>query len=152
MTSKATLCHASFSSAQKHYIADMSPKLTTRPLFTEPSATDYMKASQNIARWIDSAAREEHGKVFWPSTPAEPEKASVLGEFSLYSGVLGPIMLFTQLYKTTTEQHYLHRAVSGAEYLIAHWNNGADVVLDMGVEGSEWGANLWTQRCGLGIQ
>lgn len=122
---------------QKEREIDMS--VLMKPLFSEPKADDYLNAALKTAEWLRSAAIETENGTFWPEDPASPDKPSLLGNFSLYSGMPGVILFFLQLAQTTGDESYLTDAVNGGKYLINNWNDGKDIILDMGVDGSEWG-------------
>jgi lantibiotic modifying enzyme len=91
----------------------------------------YLKAAQDAANWIRSAAvRTEQGTAYL----ADPNDNKSI-TMNLYAGVPGVILFFLEAYHSTNDATYLNDARSAADYLIAHLSNEKETGLYEGIAG-----------------
>jgi lantibiotic modifying enzyme len=94
---------------------------------TAPSATTYLEAATETARWIRSAAQQSAHGLTWLPEPDHPEKVTSTGpRGGMYSGSAGIILFYLQLAQATGDAAYLEDAKQGADDLAATWRELLD--------------------------
>jgi lantibiotic modifying enzyme len=91
----------------------------------------HLVLARDAARWIQaSAIRTPHG-LTWPADPADPRSVQT----NLYSGAAGVVLFFVELHRATGDPADLAAATAGADDLLAHLDEQADVGLYTGLAG-----------------
>ncbi|WP_455147593.1 lanthionine synthetase LanC family protein, partial [Stomatobaculum longum] len=114
-------------------------KSLIKPMFRMPAKEDYLKAALRVARWLRANAERTEAGIHWFEDPMHPEGETVMGEFSVYSGMPGPILFLLELSKITGDISWREEACLAADYLLANFDEGRKMQTDMGVLGSEIG-------------
>jgi len=110
-----------------------------KPMFRMPAKEDYLKAALRVAHWFRANAERTEAGIHWFEDPMRPEGETVMGEFSVYSGMPGPILFLLELSEITGDLSWREEACLAAEYLLANFDEGRKMQTDMGVPGSEIG-------------
>ena len=110
-----------------------------KPMFRMPAKEDYLKAALRVAHWLRANAERTETGIHWFEDPMHPEGETVMGEFSVYSGMPGPILFLLELSEITGDFSWREEACLAADYLLANFDEGRKMQTDMGVPGSEIG-------------
>jgi lantibiotic modifying enzyme len=91
----------------------------------------YLKAAQEVAKWLEATAvKTEHG-VTWPAVPGDPSTISS----NLYSGSAGVALFFLEAHRATGERRYLEHARLAADHIAATLEETTDAGLYTGLAG-----------------
>ena len=114
-----------FSTSVAEPSSDNSTKHATEQALE--SAPDFLKSAKGAAQWIESAQKRDERGVYWLPEPDHPERATTVSAANaVYSGSAGTVLFFLQLASATGEWRYLQTAASGADYLVATWQDLVD--------------------------
>ena len=95
-----------------------------KPMFRMPAKEDYLKAALRVAHWLRANAERTEAGIHWFEDPMHPEGETVMGEFSVYSGMPGPILFLLELSEITGDFSWREEACLAADYLLANFDEG----------------------------
>lgn len=112
---------------------------------------EYLKAAEEAARWIRTAAISKEQGIAWLPEPDHPQKLTTVGpDNSIYSGSAGTVLFLLELAEATGDPSYLEDARRGGDYLAATWLRPATpgplppFSFDWGLAGTAFSlAELW---------
>ncbi|UCE06592.1 MAG: hypothetical protein JSW07_00690 [bacterium] len=74
----------------------------------------YLESALEVAKWLQSTSIQTNKGKVWLANPDDSTTIAT----NLYSGSVGVVLFFLELYQATNKSKYLTEAKSGADYLI----------------------------------
>ncbi len=91
----------------------------------------YLEMAKETARWMRAGAMKTEQGVQWPNVPGDAKSISN----GLYSGVVGQMVFFLELYQATKNRDDLAEAIARADYLVKNLSSEKDCGLYTGLAG-----------------